>query len=97
MGDVIAWRLIEFAVTVEDAAPSIVVCIDRSAKSDDDLLCTRELCHELSAYALELRCINLAMSSCHVESLRLDAEHLLSILLVSKDHVAAGNEFRHHL
>ena len=73
-----------------------MVCIDGAAEGDDHLLCTWELCHELLAYALELCSVHLALSCSHIETLRLDAEHLLRIFLVSENHIAAGNELRHH-
>ena len=95
VSDVVTWRLIECAVAVKNATPSVVVSVDRTTESDDHLLCAWELGHELSTYALELCCVNLTVCCSYIESLWLDAEYLLCILLVTEDNVAPVSELRH--
>ena len=74
-----------------------MVGVDRAAQGDGHLLAAREPCHKLSADALKTTLVNGSIRLFGVESLRLDTELLLGVLLVAKDEVAAFHEGRHNL
>ena len=70
--------------------------VDRAPKRDGDLLALRELCHQLAADTLESSLVYSAFGFLCIKTFRLYAEFFLGIFLVSKNQVAAGNQFWHY-
>ena len=74
-----------------------MVGVDGTAERDDDLLRTRETRHQLLGHAAKTALVDGTGCGGDVEALGVDAEHLVGILLVAEDDVAALHEGGHHL
>ena len=74
-----------------------MVGVDGAAKRNSNFLAAWKPVHQLAAYAFEPGLIDAPIGMFCVEAFRFDPEFLFCVFLVSKDQVAALDQFRYHL